>query len=538
MKPGRAAFGLALLLAALAYLPRLRAPLMWDDRPFLINVPELAKPIPLSTYVSPSYFDRTGELTWRPLATLSYNLGVRAFGLTPAPLRLTMIALHLVNCALLALLVAGAGLGSAAGLGAAALFLIHPANSETLMTVTFNKEILSTLGVLAMLLFHQRRRPWLAAAALTFAVLPKETGILGLLFAPLYDLVLDGREELERRWKHHALYAAVAAAYLFIRFGPLRGPGGEANLSANLPWTERLFHAAHGFASSVSVMLAPWRLRIQYFALPAPSQLAYACWLAAAAAILALTLELARRARRDKPALAFFLLWPLPVLFLTSNLIPTAVLSTRLMAERWLYMPLAGFAVVIAYALRNRPKALYALIVFWGALLFVRLQDWSSEPRLWQSLVDVYPWSANAREGLGEALFRAGRVPEAEASFRRGLELRETHEDLVLRHYVPVAPPGTLSWESAPLYRELGLCRLKLDDDREGADFMKKAAALQPQDVFSRRVLAYLDAKHGDFKSAKSRLDEGLRIDGRDSFLLRLKPDIERRRLTFRANFD
>jgi tetratricopeptide (TPR) repeat protein len=261
-------------------------------------------------------------------------------------------------------------------------------------------------------------------------------------------------------------------------------------------------------------------------------------WLAAACAIVALTLELAWSSRRDKPALAFFLLWPLPVLFLTSNLIPTAVLSTRLMAERWLYMPLAGFAIVVAYALRNRPKAMTALLLFWGALLFVRLQDWSSEPLLWQSLADIYPWSANAWEGLGEAQFRAGRIPAAEASFRRALALREKHEDLVLSHYVPVAPPGTLSWQSAPLYRELGLCRLKLEDDREAAGFMAKAAALQPRDVFSRRVLAYLDAKHGDFKAAESRLEEGLRIDAQDAFLRRLKPDVEKRRLTFTARFD
>lgn len=538
MKPGRGPVALALLLAACAYLPRLGAPLMWDDRPFLINVPALARPIPLAAYVSPSYFDRTGELTWRPLATLSYNLGVRAFGLSPAPLRLTSLALHLANCALLALLGAEAGLGAAVGLGAAALFLVHPANSETLMTVTFNKELLATLGVLAMLLFHQRRRPGLAAAWLAFAVLPKETGILGLFFAPMYDLTMGGRKELARRWKAHALYAAVAAGYLAVRFGPMKGPGGEANLSANLPWTERLFHAAHGFASSVRALFVPWRLRIQYFALPASSPLAYVLCIAAAAAVLALTLALAWRARRDRPALAFFLLWPLPVLFLTSNLIPTAVLSTRLMAERWLYMPLAGFAVAVAYALRHRPKAMTVLLLFWSALLFVRLRDWSSEPRLWQSLVDVYPWSANAREGLGEALFRAGHVPEAEASLRRGLALRENRDDLVLEHYVPLAPLGTLSWESAPLYRELGLCRLRLDDDREGADFMKKAAAIQPQDVFSRRALAYLDAKRGDFASAKTWLDEGLRIDGQDSFLLRLKPDIEKRRLTFRARFD
>jgi tetratricopeptide (TPR) repeat protein len=208
------------------------------------------------------------------------------------------------------------------------------------------------------------------------------------------------------------------------------------------------------------------------------------------------------------------------------------------MAERWLYLPAAGFAAAVAYALRKRPRALSALVVFWGLLCFARVSDWSSETRLWQSLVDIYPWSAKATEGLGEALFRADRVPEAEAAFRKGLALRESHEDLVLAHYVPLAPPGTIAWESAPLDRELGLCRLRLGDDREAAEFMKKAAELQPQDVFSRRVLAYLFARHGDFASARAWLEQGLKLDGGDSFLLKLKPDLDARRLTFSARFD
>ena len=538
MKSNRWAAALALFLAAAAYLPLLGAPFMWDDRPFIVNVAAFDRPIPLAAYFSPSYFGLTGELTWRPLATLSYAVGTRVFGRRPLPLRLTMFALHLLNCLLLGLLVASAGLGSGVGLAAGALFLMHPAHIETLMTVTFNKEILATLGILAMLLAHRRGRPWLAAAAFVFALLPKETGILGLPLALMLDFSTGGRGELERRWKDYSLYSAVAAIYLYFRFGPMKGPGGEANLSAALPWSERLYYAAHGFASSVRVLFFPWRLRIDYFALPAASLDEYAFRLAAAASILVFVVALARRSWKKEPALSFFLLWPLPVLFLTSNVFPTAVLSLRLMSERWLYLPAAGFAVAAAYALRRRPRALFALVIFWGALLFVRIQDWRSETRLWQSLIDIYPWSAKANEGLGEALFRAERVPEAEAAFRRGLALREGRKDLVLKHYVPLAPPGTIGWESAPLDRELGLCRLRLGDEREAADFMKKAAELQPRDMFSRRVLAFLFAKHGDFVSARAWLDEGLMLDGSDSFLLRLKPDVMRRRLTFEARFD
>ncbi len=534
----RATLALALLLASAAYLPRLGAPLMWDDRPFLIDVAAFDRAIPPAAYFSPAYFGLSGELTWRPLATLSYALGVRAFGRRPPPLRLVLFALHLLNCALLALLVAAVGLGADVGLAAGALFLVHAVHVETLMCVTFNEEILATLGILAMLLAHQRRRPGLAAAGLAFAVLAKETGMIGLALAPLHDFLAAGFRGLKSRWKDHALYAAVSGIYLSLRFGPLKGPGGEANLSAALPWTERLSDAAHGFAASVRVLLCPWRLRIEYFALPASSPIEAGLWLAAAAAILALVFALVRRSREKEPALAFFLLWPLPGLFLTSNVFPTAVLSLRLMAERWLYLPCAGVAAAAAYALRRRPLALSALVIVWGTLCLIRVRDWSSETRLWRSLVDVYPWSAKAHEGLGEALFRAGRVPEAETSFRKGLALRENREDPVLAHYVPLAPPGTIGWDSAPLQRELGLCRLRLGDGRGAAGFLTKAAALQPGDVFSRRALAYIFARRGDFVSARMWLEQGLKLDGTDAFLLRLKPDVDRRRLTFRARFD
>jgi tetratricopeptide (TPR) repeat protein len=373
-----------------------------------------------------------------------------------------------------------------------------------------------------MLLAHRLRRPGLAAAGLAFAVLPKETGILGLALAPLLDVLTGGREELRRRLRDYALYAAVGALYLYIRFGPMKGPAGAADLSAVLPWTERLYYG----------------VRIEYFALPPSSPLEYALWAAAAAAILAATFILAARLRRKNPALAFFLLWPLPVLFLTSNILPAAVLSLRLMAERWLYLPAAGLAVAAAWLLRGRPLRLRLLLVAWGLLGFLRVKDWSDEPRLWASLVRIYPWSAKAVEGYGEALFRAGRTAEAEASFEKGLALRQTRADLVLAHYVPLAPPGTIGWDSAPLDRWLGLCRLRRGDAPRAAAYFEKAVALQPSDVFSYRVLAYVAARAGDFASARTWLDRGLTRAPADPFLLRLKPDLAARRLTFAARFD
>lgn len=535
---GRLTLLLAALCAALVYLPRLGAPFMWDDRPFLVDIPAYDHRLPPSFYASPAYFPATGEITWRPLSSFSYDAMISTFGRRPLPLRVISFALHIFVCVLLAMLVSALGLGSEVALTAAALFLVTPVHIETLMTVTFNKEILSTLGILGLLVSHLRRRPWLGAASLTFACLAKESGLVGLPLVFLLDLLHGGASELRRRTREYGAYVFIAVSYLFLRFGPLKGPGGEADLSALLPWTERLYYGAHAFVSSARVMLAPFGLRIEYFALPASSPFVYMSWFCGACVLLAAVLALAARARRQKPALAFFLLLPLPALFLVSNIIPVAVLSLRLMAERWLYLPAIGVCAALAILLRGKPGRARLLIVVWAALGLSRMRDWSSETALWSSLVRVYPWSAKAVEGDGEALYREGRTPEALAAFTEGRRLRETHEDLVLAHYVPLAPPGTIGFESASLRRWLGLCRLRLGDERAALADFEAASALQPSDGFTYRVLAYENAKLGDFSAARAWLDKGLALAPTDEFLLRLKPGVQKKRLSFSARFD
>ncbi|OIO07163.1 MAG: hypothetical protein AUJ52_10800 [Elusimicrobia bacterium CG1_02_63_36] len=538
MKPGLAALSLSLLVAVLVYGPRLDAPLMWDDRPMILNAAVLDRPLAARDYLSEDYFRLSNEATWRPLATLSYAVVARGFGKRPSALRAAMLLLHFAVALLLCLLVASVGLGAETGLFAAALFLVHPVHIETLMCVSYNEELIAAFGVLAMLLARGRGRPGLAALALGAALLGKETGAVGIVLAAMQDALEGGWDRLRERRKEYALYAAVTACYLAVRFGPLRGPGGAMNLSASIPLLERLYYAAQGLGEAAALLAVPAGLRIEYFALPPASMTTAVFWPAAAVAVLGGVLYAAHRRYRDRPAVAFFLLWPLPILALTSNVIPAAVLSLRPLAERWLYLPAAGAAAAAAWFLRRRPRMLFALIVFWGALAMARAQDWRSESRLWGSLVAVYPWSAKAHEGLGEAYYREGDYASALASFEAGLHLREGRKDPLLVRFVPIAPPGTLAWESPSLYRWMGLCRMKLDDPAGAVGLFEKAVSLQPADLFSYRVLAYLAALRGDFPEARRRSAEGLARAPADSLLLRLDEEVRQDRLGFRVRFE
>lgn len=498
----------AVLGVSLVYLPRLNVPLMWDDRGVLVLNSALERPVPASSYFSPEYFAFSGEASWRPVATASYRALFRAVGRRPAPLRAAGLVLHGLAAFLLYVLLRPRGAEAAAA--AAALFALHPAHVETLMTVAFNEELLCAVFLLLFLLAHRAKQTAAACVALLLALGSKETGLAGPFLAWWLD---------RSRRRPFAAYAAACAGYLALRFGPLRGP--EPVLPA-LSFFERLDLAAQSFTTAARVFALPVRLRIDYFALPSPYWWLY---LAAAAALVYAWL----RAKRD-----VWSLWPLPFLAAASPLLPVGLQATRLFAERWLYLPALGACAALSLSLR-RPL-LAGLALAWVALGALRAGDWRSETALWESQAAITPWSAKAWEGLGEADLRAGSSQKGRFELARALDLRERRQDPVLAFYVPRAK-GELVWERGSLFRSLAVADLRLGRPRQAEESFARAAALEPGDVFSLRALAYLAAERGDWDEARRRADEGLAVSPGDDLLSRVKADAKKKRLSFRATF-
>ena len=532
---------LAALLAAAVYLPRLCAPLVWDDLIVIVQNPKLLAPVPWRAYVSSAYFQFSGNDTWRPLGTLTTRAVARVAGASPGGNRLPWVLLHLATGLLLAALAASIGLAPETAAWAGALFLLHPAHVETLMCASFNEDVLVGAALCAMLLAHRNRRRGLAAAFYACAMLSKESGVLGLPLVMLMDLLAPAEPQRPRPGaRRYAFYVVAAAAYLYLRFGPLAGPQAEHGLAAGIGWGDRIPFAAKAWLTDLRIFALPLRPQLEYFALPATSRLEAAACLAAASAALACFCLAAWRLRapgasRSRQAL-FFLLWPLPFLALTSPLVPANILNLRLTAERYLYLPCLGAAAALAWALRRRPAVLTAVLLAWAGLAASRAADWSQEAKLWSSLASIYPWSAKAQEGLGEAFLRESRYPEAAAAFRAALDLRAQRRDLVLAHYVPLT--RELSWESPGAHRGLALADLRLGRlDEAEAEFRRAADVAPTAEAFSLRALAYLQAARGRFAQARRTAEEGLAREPGDEMLEKIKKDAEKGRLSFRANF-
>lgn len=526
-------FGLFLLVAL--YLPHLNSPFLWDDVGTIVLNHTIDHPIPLTSFFKPIYFSFSGESSWRPLATLSYVEMIRFSGKSPVAMRSVQFVAHILIGLMLAVFMVSCGFPVLASAWAAALFWVQPAHVETLMCVSFNEEILVALGLLFFLWFHRRGQPLLAALGLIWAFLSKETAIVGLPLIVANDFFSD--KKIKEKLFSYALYALIAGSYLFLYFGYLKGPGPSGQ-PISLPLGQRFFFALSGFETAIRIFVLPIRLRIEYFALPAMSFKEWGLKMTVALGLCVAWVYAAVHFWRTNNKLAiFFLLWPLGFLALTSNLFPVTVLNTRLLAERWLYLPYLGLAALLGIWIDRRPWLGLMVLLFWSALSWMRLEDWRTGEKLWSSLLKIDPWCAKAWEGLGESEFNAGRYPIAIQDFDQALALRQTRTDRVLAYYTPLDSSGFLRWENPILYRWLGRTDVALGHlNRADSEFLK-ASRLDPLDGYTYDIMAYQWAAKGDWRKSEEWLKRGLSALPKESFLLRLKPDVEQKRLSFQSKF-
>ena len=120
-----------------------------------------------------------------------------------------------------------------------------------------------------------------AAGAFALGLLSKESAVMCLPLAVLWDLGRGGPALLRKTWKAHALYGGVLLAFAAVRFGLMRGPMEAGMCSFFFPWVHRVYFAAKGAATALRLFFFPAFLSIEYFTVFANSWREIALWLSA-----------------------------------------------------------------------------------------------------------------------------------------------------------------------------------------------------------------------------------------------------------------
>ena len=443
----------AILTAAVfvSHFPLLDAGYVQDDH-VAVEGNSIVSQGAASAIVGASYWDgaRGGDRSlYRPVTVASFALEVAATGgAHPAVSHAINLVLHAAVCWLLYSLAVACGIEPLAALLAALLFAVCPSKSEAVANVVGRSELLAALFTLASvrlaLKAGSRSAAWFAAACVLLACASKETGLVAL---PLVVLAtLDGRKVTDAVG---LIAPSVLAVTVFV---VLRTRALEAFFPAQVvpPGDNPLVleHGVHYLATALGliaryarIVLFPLGLANDYSGGSIPMESS----LVAIRPILGVAIagSLLWTASRGRVAALFVAITLLPYLLIGNLFVPVGAI----LAERFLYLPVAGLCLLAALAIGKVGKparvTAMAVVAILAVAMVARSSEWKDDatifaatarnnPRslraaLWLGRPDdaiaSWPDSAAAWHDKGVALAKAGDFPGAEGALREAVRL-------------------------------------------------------------------------------------------------------------------
>ena len=467
--------GLVMLIGVALHASAVNFAFVYDDLEIIVANPWLREPGGLAKiFTSPfwSFGEEGGTGNYyRPLLLGLHWLQYRLFGLDPAAYHFTNVLVHGL-AVLLVFALARRVLGASdrtgwASFAGAALFAVHPVHIEAVCWVSGISDLLASSLVLVSLYIHIRWRD--NGAATGFAVafcfaacLVKETAFVLPFLVMAYETLFGaGRFRPVQALRCCLPFAAACVACLAIRAMVLGAlvPASTGSLGALLsaPWLLTRYLGLLVLPVDLNVMQAfePVDFLEPRFVLGVVVAVVFA----GAGAMLS------RSAPVASLGFALVLVPILPVL-------NAAVLTRHPFAERYLYLPSVGLAVIAAWAaallLQKGPRsqlishlATGLVLLCFASLSAARMAVWHSELSLWEATAIDSPRDPIARYNLGRALLEAGRPSEALVHLEEATQLRPRY---------------------GKARNNLGVTYAQLGRIREAAAQLELAASLRPSD--------------------------------------------------------
>lgn len=452
---------------------------------------------------------------YRPLAIASFAIQWWVGGEAPWVFHLVNIAWHATVCVLLWRLLstwlppAGAMLG-------ALWFAVQPVHVEAVASAVGQTELMAGAFVLAACLAHREGK---RTAALWFALalLCKESGIvfLGLAF-----LIPTPRRSLFVRYGVVALLYAACLGLLFTSQSIRNVAPTWTGASVGARWLTMV-----GLVPDyLRLMVAPVALRTDYG--PQVTRLATGITpqiiLGALLLVLSITTVLTTRKRAPVVGLGFawfaIAIAPVANVFFASGVV---------LAERTMYLPSAGAAVIAGWLLVQLPRRTMPLAVLGvGALAartWTRTPVWHDNFALTVAALHDSPASYKAHHVAGVFLGQAGHWPEAAAEYRLARQLFPLDGDpyrggaeaaLVTHDYATAAALLDSARHLGPTQIEPWLrgadVRMMQGRWRDAEALAFGAYELQPDSTRAIAMVVSAAIRAGDLKAANAAIKRGL----------------------------
>ena len=482
---------------------------VWDDGYQVLGNPWIRDAAFLPRIFTSGAWDFKPQATnyYRPLTHVIFMLEYFIFGLKPWGFHLVNVVLHAGSSAFVFLIARellrgreGAGKAFTLPLMAGVLFAVHPIHTEAVAWVSAITDLSCAFFFLLSLYLYIRSDDrfnlyyYSSIAAFFLATLCKEPAMTlpALIFA--YDVTLrkDGTGLLQLV-KRYALFGLAAAVYLGMRYHALGGMAPSRHFSEyGSIWNLLIIVGTY-----LTKLVMPVNLKAIYVFGPAVSFVETRVLTAAVITAAAITLFYLAY-RYDKLAFFCLLLAAVPLL---PSLYVLVTGGASLLAERYLYLPSAGFAMLasllIARAAGSSGRAI-AVFMFLGlAVMFSagtlhRNTDWKDDFVFWIDTVKKSPTSSEAHDGLGLVYAKRGQ------------------DDLAMREFLTSLKQYPLS-ENA--FRHLGVLYGKQGRVDESIEMLEESLQVKPSDSEAHNELGIQFTRKGDMGRAVEHFQAAVRLD-------------------------
>ena len=437
---------------------------LYDDRYTIIDNNLIKDFTGLYRLFRMDYFALSGEMSYRPVVTFTYFLDYALYGLKPWGYHLTNLICHAMNGAVLyvflVLISNQAGVKSFISQNkfisfgnisflVSLLFVAHPALTETVNAISYREDLLVFLFYIASLILYifftannRNAKLFYPLSCFTYvlALFSKETALTLPLIVYCYEWFNVNRKRgyLYRffiNW-YNIGYIFIALFYLYLRFFSFYNPR-EGKIQAIQAWTanERILTAPILLLNHLKIAMFPISLSADYAW--SPTGFIFSGSLLFSLIIAVLLLLGALIIKRSERKVSF------GILFLLITLVPTLniVAIANPFAERYLYLPIVGVAIILAVVIQYiaetstyRARCILLIFLFfilgiYSVLIVKRNMVWIDDYSLWSDTVRKMPKSYRAHYNLGVSYGEKGKLEDAIQEYKTTLTLKLEYID-------------------------------------------------------------------------------------------------------------
>jgi tetratricopeptide (TPR) repeat protein len=388
--------------------------------------------------------NRIGQ--YNPLSLLSFMLDYSLWGADPAGYHLTNIVIHTLNGLLVYRLLLRLHGERLLSLVAAAVFLLHPVQVESVGWIAERKGLLSLFFVLLSWEWYCRYKEAgkgqgrlsyaVSLVAFTLSLMAKTAGVVLPVILIFYDMCF-AKETRRIRFLDKIPFFLASAVFSIIEiYSEMPQQGGSlAEYHGGTPLTT-FYTMLPVFCRYLRLLLWPSGLNIEHMP---PVYQSLELKVVAAAVLLAAMFFAAFRLYRVDRRLGFWVMFFWVGLLPVSQIVPLFML----MYEHYLYMPIIGAGALAgagAVCIRERIGSqrsviLYGILVLWlltlSVVSFQRTAVWNNSLTLFTDASLKSPQSFRVWEIIGETQHYFGNISASRQALERSLSIKSDNTDVL-----------------------------------------------------------------------------------------------------------